>query len=213
MRFIGETKLKQVTQAILQLGTVSADVVPPGSSLATGHAGDGDGKVVKGEPNFPVRVAEGVHFVVSTGLKYEPKRQLPDTTTKSERLLVELRSGPDLPSDTPPGQLLAVIEFVTRTDIAQRTNHTSWQTFEAFGTTADDRWTTPVMRLTKVVTCGNVANVADAGGARGMLGGPSAGVHGVRGGDKDRRIGDGDAGFMLRERKRVDGLEVQTPSG
>lgn len=186
VRFEAATKLKQVKQAVLQLGTVSSDVLPPGepgtntgyqsttltlirlaratrptrpirptpltppthppgSSLAKGgKPEDGDGKVVRGEPNFPVRVAEGVHFVVSTGLKYEPKRTLPDTTAKCERVLIELRSGPDLPTDTPPGQLLGCIEVVTRTDIAQRTNHTSWQTFEAFGTTQDDRWTTPV---------------------------------------------------------------------
>ena len=192
--FEAATKLKQVKQAVLQLGTVSSDVVPPGergrktipvdhstkypprppyppypphpphplhppprppysthpirppgSSLAKGGTPeDGDGKVVRGEPNFPVRVAEGVHFVVNTGLKYEPKRTLPDTTAKSERVLIELRSGPDLPTNTPPGQLLGCIEVVTRTNIAQRTNHTSWQTFEAFGTTQDDRWTTPV---------------------------------------------------------------------
>ena len=73
--------------------------------------------------------------------------------------------------------------------------------------------------MTKVITCGSVASVADAGGARGMLGGASDGVHGVRGGGIDRRIGDGDAGFMLREpqtsgpQKRADSLEVQTPSG
>lgn len=94
-------------------------------------------------------MAEGVHFVVSTGLKYEPKRTLPDITAKCERVLIELRSGPDLPADTPPGQLLACIEVVTRTDIAQRTKHASWQTFEAFGTTQDDRWTTPVRPKTR----------------------------------------------------------------
>ena len=97
-------------------------------------------------------MADGVHFVVNTELTHEPKKSLPNATAKCERVEVELRSGPDLLENTPDGQLLGKIELVTRTDIVGNIDHGSWQSFEAFGTTVDDRWRTPVLRLTKVVS-------------------------------------------------------------